>query len=194
MADRFIIQPPRPALNSDIGKRYRNGEDPTDDFDMRSNLGAPVWSNLILLAEGTTVGNPTTINPDNGKRDLRIDTCLITVVLPKVIQKTEIQGRNGTVKEYISDGDYQITVRGSLNTEYPTVFPTDDIDLLNQFAKLKTSIPVSSRYLDIFGITDIVLERVDFIEKLGYRNEIDFEIAAVSDYPLEFSLNPNRGI
>lgn len=194
MSRPFIIQPPRPALNSDIGKRYSFTPDPTDDYDQVSTLGTPVWSNFILLAEGTDVGNPTTLNPNNGKRNLRIDTCLIVVQLPKIVQKTEIQGRNGTVKEYISRGDYQITVKGSINTPYPMVFPKDDIDLLNQFGKLQTSIPVSSKYLDIFGITDIVLESITVSEKLGYRNEVDFEIQAVSDQPLEFSLNPNRGL
>lgn len=194
MGSNFIIQPPRPALNNDIGKRYSYTPDPVDEHDQTSVLGTPVWSNLILLADGTAVGNPTTLDPSNGKRNLRMDTVLITVDLPKLIQKTEIQGRDGTVKEFISMGDYQINVKGVLNTPYPTVFPKDDIDLLNQYAKQRTSIKTSSRYLDILGITDIVIENVRFAEKAGFRNEIDIEIVAVSDRPIEFSLNPNRGV
>lgn len=192
---KFVAVPPRPALNSDFGiKRYDAGEDPVDTYDMTSYLGTPVWSNLIFSSDGVDIGNPTTIDPNNGKKDLRIDTVLFDVELPKIIVKTEVFGRNGTVKEFISQGDYMIGIKGMIVSPYPNQFPADDFDLLVKYCELETQVPVISQFLDRFGITSIVIMRGRYFEIMGYRNQIGFEIEAVSDSPLEFQLNPNKGL
>ncbi len=194
--NKFVPVPPRPALNSDFGfKRYKVGtEDPVDTYDMTSYLGTPVWSNLIFSADGVDVGQPTTLDPDNGKKDLRIDTILFEVELPKLIVRTEIVGRNGTIKEYISDGDYQIMAKGLIVSPYPNQFPADDFDLLIKYVNVNTQISVISQFLDRFGITSVVIMRGRYFEIMGYRNQVGFELEMVSDRPIEFQLNPNRGL
>lgn len=175
-------------------QRYNFTPEPFDEAEFTSYLSTPVWSNLIFSPEGVDVGSPTTVNPDAGKQQLRIDTVLFTVELPKNIVKTEIQGRNGTVKEYISDGDHMINIKGAIMSPYPMVFPREDVDILLRYCKLNVQVPVISFFLDLFGITNIVIERLKIAEKLGSRNEVPFEIDALSDMPLEFQLNPNKGI
>jgi hypothetical protein len=159
-----------------------------------SFLGTPVYSNLTFLAEGSGVGTPTTLDPDAGKRDLRIDTVLLTVQMTRNIVRTAIPGRDGTVKEYVSDGDYLVSVQGAIVSEFPTVFPREDVDLLNRYCLSKQSVSVSSFFLDVFQITTVVIEDVKFLEKEGSRNEVPFELQMWSDRPIEFRLNPNRGV
>lgn len=175
-------------------KRYKITPEDQDEPEFTSYLSTPVWSNLIFSPEGVDVGFPTTIDPDAGKEQLRIDTVLFTVEMPKNIVKTAIQGRNGTVKEYISNGDYMVNIKGAIVSPFPLVFPREDVDLLIRYCQLNTQIPVISFFLDLFGITSVVIERYVISEKLGSRNEVPFEIDAVSDRPLEFQLNPNKGI
>ena len=194
MPNGFFIPPQLPALNSDFFPRYFFTPDPEDEPIATSYLGTPVYSNLIFSSEGVDVGSPTTVDPNAGKQDLRIDTVLMIVQQTKNIVKTPIQGRNGTVKEYISDGDYMVTIMGAIVSPYPLVYPREDVDLLLRYLKLNTQIPVISFFLDLFGIDSVVIEDYEFPEKMGSRNEQPFKILASSDRPLEFQLNPNKGI
>lgn len=183
MANDFKLPVPLPSVNDLIQvRRYFFNPDPEDNPIAVSYLGTPVYSNLVFL--------PTSDISDR----LRIDTVLMEVDQTKNIVKTDIQGRNGTVKEYISDGDYMVTIRGVIVSPYPNVFPREDIDLLIKYCQVTEQLPVSSFFLDLFGITDIVIDRYKISEKLGSRNEVPFEIMALSDYPIEFQLNPNRGL
>lgn len=194
MSRSFTTPPPRVSALDLIPKFISLRAEPEDDPIGVTYLGTPVYSNLIFLAEGANIGNPTTLNPDEGKRDLRIDTVLMTVDQTKNIVKTAIQGRNGTVKEYISDGDYMINIKGAIVSPYPLQYPQDDVDLLIRYMKVNTQIGVASFFLQLFGISDIVIEKYRIAEKLGSRNEVPFEIDAISDTPLEFQLNPNNGV
>lgn len=194
MSRGFTIPPPRVSAIDLIPKFLSLNHEPQDDPIAVSYLGTPVYSNLIFLSEGVDVGNPTTLDPDAGKRDLRIDTVLMTVDMTKNIVKTPIQGRNGTVKEYISDGDYMINIKGAIVSPYPLKYPQDDVDLLIRYLKVNTQIGVASFFLELFGISDIVIEKYRIAEKLGSRNEVPFEIDAISDTPIEFQLNPNNGV
>ena len=74
-----------------------------------SSLGTPVFSDMLLREN----------QDDEG---IYIDTLIITINQSKNIVKTPIEGRNGTIKEFISDGDYQITITGALvgaDGQYP---------------------------------------------------------------------------
>jgi hypothetical protein len=112
----------------------------------------------------------------------------MTVELPKIIAKTQIAGRNGTVKEYISDGDFMISMRGAIVSPYLDVFPSEEVALFIELMGLPKQIPVASEFLARFSIFDIVVERYSIAQKLGSRNEVPFEITALSDIPLEFEL------
>jgi hypothetical protein len=176
---------PPPNITGTIGlaaKKYYFSPDPYDEPDFVSMLGTPVYSNFVLLPAGDI------------QDALRIDTVIMTVDQTKNIVKTPIQGRNGTVKEYISDGDFMVSIQGVLISPYPLVFPKEDIDLFVKYCKLNEQLPVASFFLELFGITDIVIEHYKVGEKLGSRNEVPFQIDALSDKAIEFELNPNRGL
>lgn len=157
-----------------------------------SYLGTHVYSNLeFLKISGTSLDSAKSIGSSDGNSEvmLRVDTVLMAVTQTKIIIRTEIQGRKGTVKEYISDGDYMINIRGAIMSEFPNVYPREQIELLIELLTLSKAIPVASGFLDLFSITDIVVENFSVAEKMGSRNEVPFEINALSDEPIEFALN-----
>lgn len=172
--------------------RYFYTPDPEDTTDYRSYLGTPVWSPLEFLdVTGTSRDNSLTPASGPGNVMLRIDTVLMTINQPKNIVKTPIAGRNGTVKEYISMGDFALDIRGAIVSQYPLVYPKEDVSLFIELMNLPKQLPVASDFLNLFGIEAIVVESYSIAEKLGSRNEVPFEIQAVSDLAEEIILNPN---
>lgn len=139
-----------------------------------SVLGTPVYDNLTIDTDG---------------ENLRIDTVLITVSQTKNIVKTAIQGLAGTVKEYISDGDYIIKINGIIAGE-GLEYPTDDVNTLIEILKRAEKVRVTSKFLQLFGIDDIVIESYE-MKQDEFINMQSFEITAVSDKPIELLLNKN---
>jgi len=149
--------------------------DPTDDTIATSYLGTPIYANLIFNADPDT--------PENA--DLVLDTVLMQVDIPKNVIMTPISGRDGTVKEYINRGDYEIMIEGKIVSPFPYVYPKDLAIALNNLLNLPKSLEVSSSFLQIFSIHNIVVLRARIMEQYATRNEIPFLITAVSDDPIE---------
>jgi hypothetical protein len=85
-----------PYTKTDVQNGLKNEDEPVQKF--ISKLGTVVYSNIIF--------NAGVILDENGVADnwldFRIDDVLLSVSQSKKIVTTEIQGRDGTVKEYLS--------------------------------------------------------------------------------------------
>lgn len=167
----------------------------------RSTFGTPIFSNLILGDPDNESNNTYTDFDGNliNYPTLRIDTVMFVVNLSKNIIKTSIQGRNGTIKEYVSDGDFEIDATGALietGTSFFGVpgasqsanFPEFDVDSLKQLALVPDSIRITSDFLSIFDIDDVVIENISFPQQQGKRNTQIFNMKMVSDTPVELIL------
>lgn len=185
-----------PIINR-LVPRYNFTPDPVDETTYKSYLGTPVWSPLeFLKTAGTSLDNSLNVGEANGNSEvlLRIDTALISVSQSRNIVKTPITGRKGTVKEYISDGDFMIDIRGVIISQFPMVYPREEVAIFMELLGLPKQIPVASEFLQLFGIDSIVIDSYDIAEKLGSRNEVPFQIQALSDLAEEIILNPNDGV
>lgn len=117
-------------------------------------------------------------------RGVKVDAVVMTVTQSKNIITTPIQGRNGSVKEYVSDGDYQIEIEGVLATR-DNSYPIDDVNNLIQILKAPVAIKMVSKYLAHFGISDVVVTGYEMPQATGYENMQQFRISGLSDKPLE---------
>lgn len=182
-----------PAVNR-LVPRYSFEAEPEDETTYKSYLGTPVYSPLeFLKTSGTSLDNSLAVGSADGNSEvfLRIDTALIMVSQSKNIVRTPIAGRNGTIKEYISDGDFMIDIQGMIVSPFAMVYPREETSLLIELLSLPKQIPVASEFLQLFGIDSIVVEYFDVAEKMGSRNEVPFRIQAISDLAEEIILNPN---
>lgn len=136
-----------------------------------SPLGSVVFSNLIL--EGT----------------LTINNCLLSVSNRKNVVLTPISGRNGTIKEYINRGDYEIRVNGNIVTNFGNLFPTQEVRELRRIMELEREIEVSSAFLNHFNITTCVVLDYNVNEREAIRNAVPFNIMMISDEPIEIRVN-----
>lgn len=111
-----------------------------------------------------------------------IDTVVYTVSQPKNIITTQIQGSEfgGSVKEYISRGDYQITIQGGIFGQNG-VYPKDGVQSLIEYLEAPVPLNIDSRFLTLFSIQKIVVEDYQFFQRKGRPSEQLFEIRATSD-------------
>lgn len=95
--------------------------------------------------------------------ELELNDVVASVTQAKNIVKTVLVGRAGTVKEYISDGDYQIDLTvGVVATDGGVIvdeYPKEGMKELLRFLDKEEAIEVHSDFLDLFNITELVVER-----------------------------------
>ena len=174
---------------------YPAGNDPNpydgqivydDNYDKelyKSKLGTPVLTNLVIEAGEYTddFGNRKTFPK------LTFDTVLMTIAQSKNIVKTTLQGRPGTVKEYISLGDFEVTINGIICGDNG-VYPRDDVANLKDMFNSPLSLTVTSWWLQIWDVDQIVVDSFEVPQIAGGYSYQPFSINALSDYPVELEV------
>lgn len=120
-----------------------------------------------------------------GEGLLLINDVTVNVSLQKEVVKTVLVGRAGTIKEYITDGDYQLSMsvglvavddEGRITDQYPERAMAQ----LREILERPEALEVSSLFLDIFGITHIVVTGFS-AKQMTHSNRQEIEITALSD-------------
>lgn len=119
--------------------------------------------------------------------------CLCTVNMEKNIIVTPLQGRDGTVKEFISDGDYQITLEAAVSSyDAPGngdrhSYPMEQLQDLIRLLKVKDGLEIQSDFLALFGILSVVVRQYGFVQET-HSNRQGFMLELLSDAPFEIKL------
>ena len=137
--------------------------------DKRSWLGTLVWSDMLLRYDNIEV---------------YFDTVLFDISQTKNIVKTALQGRNGTVKEYISDGDHVISVKAALVGKGGKSYPEAEVKNLITLLQIPYALEVISPLLQAFDIYNVVVEDYAFPTTNGFTNTQIVELGCISDTPL----------
>lgn len=138
-----------------------------------SMLGTPVFADMILQSDA------------KGSLKIQLLWVLLEVNMQKNIVKTAVQGRPGTVKQYISDGDYDVSIRGGLFSPFSNAYPKEDMQTLLALLKIGKEIFFVSEYLAQFNIYNLVVEDYKFSQREGVQNVQLFEIKTISDIPIQ---------
>lgn len=120
-----------------------------------------------------------------GEGILTINDIVINVALQKEIVKTALVGRKGTIKEYITDGDYQLSMTVGIvsvdgNNEIIDQYPEKAVSQLREIMERPEALEVSSAFLDMFGISHIVVTGFS-VKQQTHSNRQVIEISALSD-------------
>lgn len=144
------------------------------------SLGNPVFTSVTFESISYTRQDGTPITTPR----IDLETVIITCSFPRKVVKTEIQGRNGTVKEYIGEDDAQIEFNGMIcgaNGQYPY----DEVLQMLSVIQAPTAIEVVSPYLMNLGISSVVFETREIGQQEGGYSYQPFSLKAVSDTPQE---------
>lgn len=157
-----------------------------------SYLGTPVFSNLEI-PEGLYIDNQGNTINFNG---IRFDTALMSVTLEKNIVRTAINGLNGTVKQFISLGDYSVDVQAivigqtdannsGFDVRETNTVPETEIRKLNKILQVPQEIEIISEFLDFFDISTVVMTGGNVTQREGYRDSVFANFGLLSDTPIE---------
>lgn len=70
---------------------------------------------------------------------------------------TTVQGRDFTRKEYVSGGDYEISIEGKITSKYPDVYPESEVAKFLKLMQHKGIIECSNTILRQFKITRLIV-------------------------------------
>lgn len=178
-----------------------------EEADAISYLGTPILdpftfngSNFFEL-DDIKGQNPIPFPDEKGADGLglTIPNVIIEVNQSKNIITTPIQGRDGTVKEFISRGDYVITLSGIINgkmdeetgevRDIGNVYPEDDVNKLITICEVPDSLDVTSTFLGMFLKEDsrVVITDYNIPQQVGVRNFQTFQINMLSDTPINLN-------
>lgn len=167
-----------------IYKAQSSGIDMDIPLNRNTYLGTQIFTNLVFgdLNDVTKnnyipLGQETAI-PFNA---VELNTVLMTVTKNKRIVKTSLQGKDGTIKEYIGSDDYIITATGVVNNVAGKSYPESEVRNLHTICQIPDQISVTSKFLQLFGIDYVVIESFQFAEQRGIKNQQAFEITMSSD-------------
>ncbi len=134
------------------------------------------WEGRYALCE-------LTFENSKGER-LVMNDAIVAISRAKNIVTTQMVGMNGTVKEYINDGDYSLNIvvgvaavrDGVIVDEYPK----EGLEELRKFLDEKQALTVESEFLKIFDIDSIVIKSFSVSQDTA-SNYQSVSISAISD-------------
>lgn len=148
-----------------------------DTPEFQSRLGTAVYSFVrfergeYTQLDGLEVSYPEVV----------LTSVIVTAQQAKNIVKTDIQGRNGTIKEYISDSDFIVNIDGAVVSDSAR-FPFDELSSLKQVLESPEAVTITCPFLQALNLPDtFVVENYTIKERVGYRNTIDISISLLSD-------------
>ncbi len=128
--------------------------------------------------------------------EVKLYTMILVVDGTKNIVKTPIQGLNGTIKEYISDSDDVVVMKGKINGKNG-VHPFDQVKALHKLLKAPVAVKVISKWLQNLDIDTLVVESFHLPQEEGGYSYQSFEITFSTDFPIELNIvsasNTNTG-
>jgi hypothetical protein len=158
-----------------------------------------VMDKVSFASAGEYLGVPalTELHIKYERNTFVLNDCIMSVSMEKNILQTALQGKDGTIKEYISDGDYSINVVAAIagdllnatnqNYQISDAYPLAEIKLFTSVLKAKTALEVSSDWLELFGIRSIVIKSYAF-EQETHSNRQYVNMSLLSDEPYEIKL------
>lgn len=150
-----------------------------------------------LLFDNITFPAGKYINDDGVEveyNEVRLDAVQFRVNQAKNIVKTAIAGRKWTVKEYISEEDYIISLDAKISERY-NVYPNDQINDIVALKNVPDNLPVISKVLNNnFNIYEVVIEDIGFSPGSGTQQvEFSMTLSSDQDFDLkEFNITRNE--
>jgi hypothetical protein len=166
-----------------------------------TKLGTPIYGSVLIQEPkfSTFKYNTTTkkydkidfvFSPSNkqigGANYMYIESAIIEVTQKRNIVKTTIAGTDGTIKEFINNGDYDVKIMGYFATVDADIYPELETKAMNEYLTAPIALNVTNKFLNTyFNINSIAVESFEFKQVEGMRNVQYFTMYGVSDVPFE---------
>lgn len=148
-----------------------------------SNLGAALYTRD---KNGQEAFCPVVISYQNRKFNLPFST--IAVSMRKIIEKTTLPARRGSVKELIAKDDYVFTIRGVLLSDEE--LPQDELADLRELYEIDAPVNLENAFSEIFLLKEnqVVIDDIDLPDMRGVSSAQAYTIRLSSDTILELEV------
>ena len=163
------VELPQQTARGNGSKRLDTG---SADAPVYNWLGLQVFSSASLT------------HPETGEV-FNLLTCLFNVRQSKNIDEVAVTGLDDTIKTFINEGSYEITIKCILSTDNADDYPVDDVKRFLDLLRQKKALDIVSDFLLFFGIYSIVIYDFDVPQMEGVQNMQPFNITAKSDRPVQ---------
>jgi hypothetical protein len=153
---------------------------------LSQQTGMPIYGRVIL-GEGLE-GDLNTYTDYQGNQQIYntiyLDQAIVTADYNQQVIITNIQGRNGSIKEYISSGDLNVNITGLFTSGRADESPINFIDSMARIMQASVSIPITNKYLNLLGVERIVIMPGSSMpQTIGGYSQQQYTIVAISDIP-----------
>ena len=133
--------------------------------------------------EGRYTLCPLRIRVEDGST-LLLPDAVVSLTRTKQITTTQVVGLEGTVKEYISNGDYelsiQVGIQGTDDGHIADIYPEGALRELRRYLDVNKALQVQSAFLDVFEVNRIVVKSFSLTQDTA-SNYQELSITALSD-------------
>lgn len=110
-------------------------------------------------------------------------TALVSINSEKNIILTQVQGRDYTRKELVSNGDVKFSVSGRMCSNVAGVYPAEEVQKFIQIMNYKGIIRCNHLVLDQFGIDKFIITSWNLSPKQGFDNVQEYSFECVGIQP-----------
>lgn len=162
-----------------------------DESDIFSTFGTPVLGTIAFKGGRYNVYNKSTGAVEKRQYgDYTLPySCIVEFSRESNVITTDVLGNTGTVKELFGLGDWNINIRGIALNDNGNASAHEQINRLIEWANINDAVNTEG---DIFADKDIfaiVIKSIGIQPIEAKYNVIPFQIDAVSDEPLELTIN-----
>ena len=178
-----------PAITAGKVLLYHFPQQSKGSFPQREEAGeftpSPVASPITDPAwwEGRYVLCPLRLRLEDGTT-LELADAVVAMTRTKQIITTQVVGMTGTVKEYISSGDYDINIavgiQGLEDGKIADRYPEEGLRELLRYLEVDKPIQVQSAFLDLFRVNRIVIKSYSLTQDTA-TNYQELTLSALSD-------------
>ena len=177
MAFRFGMSNGKVLKASDVV-----GQEGNPKFSKEEYFGAVIQDKVTFKVIDINVSPPKHL-------EFTFHECLFTINRPKNIVTTAMQGRDGTIKEYVANDDYQITLEacidsylGNEQSDKRFEYPAEQLEELIQILNFPNELEVTSDFLKLFKIYSVVVTQYNLTQET-HTNRQSIQIQLLSDEP-----------
>ena len=140
-----------------------------------------VYGHKVKGDLGMPLYMPVELEDKSSGDTLLLENGIISLQRTKNVVVTQLQGRTSSAKEFISNGDFAITITGIL-CERGYGFPKSQVEDFNAFMEINKALKIYNEKAESCGIIEVVITDYQLPES-PWMNCQPYTITALSDEP-----------
>ena len=141
-----------------------------------SNL--PVTMKSVFRIEGFYYLNEENVN--TFFQGIEFPSAIVEVSATQLWAKNKVNGRQGTVKQFLGLGDYEISVEAVVVSENGRDYPEKQMKTWQNIFQVGKELSVTYQHLQVFGIDTVIINSFTINQKKGHEGTYEFSFSLSS--------------